>query len=206
MDAILYVDRTGIPWRYLPHDFPPHQTVYSYFTKWEADGIFDQLTGLLRRLVREDEGREARPSACLLDSQTVKTSANVHLADQGFDPAKRITGHKRHVVTDALGLLLAVLVTSAAVHNSTAAPTSWTTSPPTTPASPKPGPTPATRTPSSNTPPPAASTSKSSTAPQEATPSPSSPAVGSSNAPSAGSCTTAASPATTKRTRTDQPP
>lgn len=44
MNAILYVDRPGIPWRYLPHDFPPHQTVYGYFARWEADGIFDQLT------------------------------------------------------------------------------------------------------------------------------------------------------------------
>ncbi|MBJ6630384.1 IS5 family transposase [Streptomyces griseoincarnatus] len=120
MDAILYVDRTGIPWRYLPHDFPPHQTVYGYFAKWETDGIFDQLTGLLRRLVREREGRDAHPSACVLDSQSVKTSANVHLADQGYDAAKKIAGRKRHIVTDTLGLLLTVLVTSAAVHDSTA--------------------------------------------------------------------------------------
>ncbi|MFE1781083.1 IS5 family transposase [Streptomyces sp. NPDC059506] len=119
MDAILYVDRTGIPWRYLPHDFPPHQTVYGYFARWEADGIFDQLTGLLRRLVREQEERTAEPSACLLDSQTVKTSANVRLADQGFDPAKKIAGRKRHIATDTLGLLLAVLVTAAGVHDST---------------------------------------------------------------------------------------
>ncbi|GGS10312.1 MULTISPECIES: IS5 family transposase [Streptomyces] len=120
MDAILYVDRTGIPWRYLPHDFPPHQTVYGYFAKWETDGIFDQLTGLLRRLVREREGRDAHPSACMLDSQSVKTSANVHLTGQGYDAVKKIAGRKRHIVTDTLGLLLSVLVTSAAVHDSTA--------------------------------------------------------------------------------------
>ena len=53
MNAILYVDRTGIPWRYLPHDFPPHQTVYGYFAHWEADGIFDQLTLQPRRWVIE---------------------------------------------------------------------------------------------------------------------------------------------------------
>ncbi len=62
----------------------------------------------------------ARPSACLLGSQSVKTSANVHLTDQGYDAAKKIAGRKRHLVTDTLGLLLAVLVTSAAVHDSTA--------------------------------------------------------------------------------------
>ncbi|MEY9813007.1 IS5 family transposase [Streptomyces albogriseolus] len=120
MDAILYLDRTGIPWRYLPHDFQPHQTVYGYFAKWETGGIFDQLTGLLRRIVREREGRDAHPSACVLDSQSVKISANVHLADQGYDAAKKIAGRKRHIVTDTLGLLLTVLVTSAAVHDSTA--------------------------------------------------------------------------------------
>ncbi len=69
MDAILYVDRTGIPWRYLPHDFPPHQTVYGYFAKWQRDGVFTQLTGLLRRLVREAEGRNGEPSACVLGLQ-----------------------------------------------------------------------------------------------------------------------------------------
>ncbi len=75
MNAILYVDRAGIPWRYLPHDFPPHQSVYGYFARWEADGIFDQLTGLLRNKVRQDEGRTIEPSACLIDSQSIKTSA-----------------------------------------------------------------------------------------------------------------------------------
>ncbi|MGX1480873.1 UNVERIFIED_CONTAM: transposase [Streptomyces canus] len=103
MNAILYVDRTGIPWRYLPHDFPPWATVYGYFAKWQQDGVFEQLTGLLRRLVREAEGRDAEPSACVLDSQTIKTSANVHLADQGTDAGKRIIGRKRHLGCDTLG-------------------------------------------------------------------------------------------------------
>jgi transposase len=106
MNAILYVDRTGIPWRYLPHDFPPWATVYGYFAKWQQDGVFEQLTGLLRRLVREAEGRGAEPSACVLDSQTVKTSANVHLADQGTDAGRGIIGRKRHLGCDTLGLLL----------------------------------------------------------------------------------------------------
>ncbi|MFC5785590.1 transposase, partial [Streptomyces aureus] len=53
MDAVLYVDRTGIPWRYVPHDFAPWETVYGYFAAWQKDGVFDQLNGLLRRLVRE---------------------------------------------------------------------------------------------------------------------------------------------------------
>lgn len=120
MNAILYVDRTGIPWRYLPHDFAPWATVYGYFAKWQQDGVFEQLTGLLRRPVREAEGRRAEPSACVLDSQTIKTSANVHLADQGTDAGKRIIGRKRHLGCDTLGLLLTALVTAASVSDTAA--------------------------------------------------------------------------------------
>ncbi|WP_239697834.1 transposase, partial [Streptomyces sp. F-1] len=68
MDAILYVDRTGVQWRYLPHDFPHWNTVYGYFAKWQQDGVFAQLNGLLRQLLREKEGRNAEPSACVIDA------------------------------------------------------------------------------------------------------------------------------------------
>ncbi|GAA4980907.1 hypothetical protein GCM10025734_00970 [Kitasatospora paranensis] len=60
LDAILHVDRTGIPWRYLPHDYPPWETVYAYFARWQKEGVFEQLNGLLRRLVRAAEGRALR--------------------------------------------------------------------------------------------------------------------------------------------------
>ncbi len=86
MDAILYVDRTGIPWRYLPHDFAPWETVYGYFAAWHKEGVFDRLNGLLRRLVRQAEGRDTEPSACVIDAQSIKTSATV--------PASR-TGDRR---------------------------------------------------------------------------------------------------------------
>ncbi|MFD5717219.1 IS5 family transposase [Streptomyces sp. NPDC127036] len=120
MNAILYVDRTGIPWRSLPHDFPPHRSVYGYFARWEADGIFDQLTGLLRGKVRQAEGRTSEPSACLFDSQSIKTYAAVPLTGQGIDPAMKIIGRKRHIVADTLDLLLVVAVTPASVHDSAA--------------------------------------------------------------------------------------
>lgn len=117
MDAILYFDRTGIPWRYLPHDFPPWETVYGYFAAWQKGEVFEQLNGLLRRLVREAEGRDAEPSACVLDAQSIKTSANVPAAGQGIDAGKKIAGRKRHIGVDRLGLLLAVLVTAASVSD-----------------------------------------------------------------------------------------
>ncbi|TQF06412.1 IS5 family transposase [Kitasatospora acidiphila] len=119
LDAILYVDRTGIPWRYLPHDYPPHQTVYAYFARWQKDGVFAQLNGLLRRLVRTAEGRNPEPTACIVDSQSVKTSTNVPATTQGIDAAKKITGRKRSIITDTIGLLLAVLVTAASVQDGT---------------------------------------------------------------------------------------
>lgn len=117
MDAILYVDRTGIPWRYLPHDFAPWETVYGYFAAWQKDGIFDQLNGILRQLVRQAEGRDAEPSACVLDAQSIKTSANVPAAGQGIDAGKKIAGRKRHLGVDTLGLLPAVWVTAASVSD-----------------------------------------------------------------------------------------
>ena len=117
MDAILYVDRTGIPWRYLPHDFAPWETAYGYFAAWQKEGIVDQLNGLLRRLVREAEGRNPEPGACVPDTRSVKTSANVPAAGQGIDAGKKIAGRKRHIGVDTPGLLLAVRVTAASVSD-----------------------------------------------------------------------------------------
>jgi transposase len=111
------VDRTGIPGYYLPHHFPPWQRVYSYFAAWEAEGIFTQLCGLLRRLVRQSAGRRGEPSAAIIDAQSLKTATSVPVASQGPDAAKKIVGRKRDIMTDTLGLLLFVLVTAASVQD-----------------------------------------------------------------------------------------
>lgn len=116
MDAILYVDRTGIPWRYLPHDFAPWETVYGYFAAWQKDAIFEQLNGLLRRLVREAEGRDAEPTACVLDAQSIKTSANVPAMARASTRARRsqaasATSASTHSASSA------VLVTAASVSD-----------------------------------------------------------------------------------------
>ncbi|MFI1524905.1 IS5 family transposase [Kitasatospora cineracea] len=120
LDAILYVNRTGIPWRYLPHDYPHWNTVYAYFARWQAEGVFDQLNSLLRRQVRRQEGREEEPTACVIDSQSIKTSANVPAREQGIDAGKKIVGRKRSIAIDTVGLLLGVLVTAASVQDSIA--------------------------------------------------------------------------------------
>ncbi|WP_414169457.1 IS5 family transposase [Streptoverticillium reticulum] len=117
VNAILYVNRTGIPWEYLPHDFPPHKTVYDYYAKWEADGTTQQVHDLLRDRTRRAHGRASSPSAAVLDAQSVKTSSNVAETGQGIDANKKIKGRKRHLATDTLGLLLAVIVTAASVHD-----------------------------------------------------------------------------------------
>jgi len=82
--------------------------------------VFEQLNGLLRRLVRVAEGRDPEPMACIIDSQSVKTSTNVPAATQGIDGGKKIAGRKRNIVTDTIGLLLVVLVTAASVQDGTA--------------------------------------------------------------------------------------
>ncbi|MFG2951969.1 IS5 family transposase [Streptomyces adustus] len=109
-NAILYVNRTGIPWKYLPHDFPNHGTVYA---AWRDEGIFAQLNYDLTGLARVKEGRKPEPTASVIDTQSVKTSSNVPLTSQGTDAAKKIVGRKRGILTDTIGLILAVTVTAA---------------------------------------------------------------------------------------------
>ncbi|GGZ44444.1 hypothetical protein GCM10010365_76110 [Streptomyces poonensis] len=99
---------------------PPWETIYSYFAKRQTDGVFARLTGLLRELVRQQEGHSAQPSGGLIDAQSVKTSTSVPARGQGADPGKKVVGRKRSIVTDTLGLLLAVLVTAANVQDSVA--------------------------------------------------------------------------------------
>jgi putative transposase len=112
INAILYVLRSGCPWRLLPHDFPKWQTVYDYFREWRRAGIWDQVLQTLRVQVRTKQGRNAEPSAAIIDSQSIKTSA-VRGPQKGYDAGKRIWGRKRHLLVDTQGNLLGVHVIGA---------------------------------------------------------------------------------------------
>ena len=112
VNGILYVLRSGCPWRLLPHDLPAWGTVYSYFRIWRNDGIWDQVLETLRKQMRKKQGRDEEPSAAVIDSQSIKTSA-VRGPEKGIDMGKKIWGRKRHALVDTQGNLMHVKVTGA---------------------------------------------------------------------------------------------
>jgi transposase len=121
VEAILYVDRTGCAWRYLPADFPPWRTVYGYFAAWRDDGTLARLHDVLRAQVRAAAGRNPEPTAAVIDSQSGRAADTVPRASRGWDNAKKDNGRKRHIAVDAMGLLLAVVITAASVQDRDAA-------------------------------------------------------------------------------------
>lgn len=114
LNAIFYVVKNGCQWRALPHDFPPWQSIYHYFRLWRINGSWERINTALRRRLREKLGRHKQPSAAVLDSQSVKTVEGGK--ERGYDAAKNVTGRKRHLIVDTLGLVMLVVVTAASVQ------------------------------------------------------------------------------------------
>ena len=113
--GLLSILRTGAGWRHLPHDFPPHQTVYEYDHAWRKDGTWATIHTALGERVRQQAGREPTPSAAIIDSQSGTTTARGGV--RGYDAGKQVTGRKRHLVVDTLGRMLAVVAHSATLQD-----------------------------------------------------------------------------------------
>ena len=118
-NGLLYLVRTGCQWRMLPKCFPAWQTVYYHYSRWRDMEVIEEVMHRLREIARRKRGKNAGASSGIIDSQSVKSGLPNAL--KGFDGNKRVNGRKRHIVTDTNGWLLAVLVHSANLHDSTMA-------------------------------------------------------------------------------------
>lgn len=119
LNAICYEVRSGCAWRLLPKDFGPWQTVYGYFRQWSQDWTWTFIHDTLRNWLRKTEGRQVAPTAAIIDSQSVKTPDQA--GERGYDAGKKIKGRKRHLAVDTLGLMLGLMITSAATQDRAAA-------------------------------------------------------------------------------------
>jgi putative transposase len=115
LNAILYLLRTGCQWRMLPKEFPPRSTVYDYFRRFWQLGTWKHIWMTLLMAGREQAGKEASPTAAIIDSQSVKTTESGGI--RGYDAGKKVVGRKRHLLTDTLGLPLVLVIHAADIQD-----------------------------------------------------------------------------------------
>jgi transposase len=121
VNAIRYLVRTGCAWRYLPRRFPPWKTVYWHLCRMQDTGLLQHIHHQLHTMCRHKVDRAAQPSAAIIDSASMRAADTVHRPNRGWDNGKKVNGRKRHIIVDTQGLILAVSITPANQHDTTAA-------------------------------------------------------------------------------------
>ncbi len=120
VNALLYLASAGCAWRLLPKDFPPFSTVQKYFWRWRDEGLLGAISNTLVMAAREREGREASPTAGVIDTQSVKTTESGGI--RGFDAGKKVKGRKRHIIVDTTGLIVGLAIHAADIQDRDGAP------------------------------------------------------------------------------------
>ena len=119
VNGLMYILSSGCQWAALPKDLPPRSTVNDYFRLWTYDGTLDRIHHVLYVKCRDLAGREASPTAAIIDSQSVKSAekGGASIDPSGFDAGKKIKGKKRHVLVDTQGLLMCAIIHAADIQD-----------------------------------------------------------------------------------------